>query len=85
MNSSRRHIEAWLTLHLAPSLGSTSCRKLVEHFGSPERVLSATASQLKEAASRVRQKAIAALCDDSKEGLGLAARQELERAKHLLT
>ena len=83
MNSSRQHIEAWLTLHLAPSLGSTSCRKLVEHFGSPERVLSATASQLKEAASRVRQKAIAALCGDSKEGLGLAARQELERAEEL--
>ena len=83
MNSSRRHIEAWLTLHLAPSLGSTSCRKLVEHFGSPERVLSATASQLQEAASRVRQKAIAALCGDSKEGLGLAARQELERAEEL--
>ena len=83
MNSSRQHLEAWLTLHLAPSLGSTSCRKLVEHFGSPERVLSATASQLKEAASRVRQKAIAALCDDSKEGLGLAARQELERAEEL--
>jgi len=83
VNSSRRHIEAWLTLHLAPSLGSTSCRKLVEHFGSPERVLSATASQLKEAASRVRQKAIAALCGDGKEGLGLAARQELERAEEL--
>ena len=83
MNSSRQHIEAWLTLHLAPSLGSTSCRKLVEHFGSPERVLSATASQLKEAASRVRQKAIAALCGNGKEELGLAARQELERAGEL--
>ena len=81
MSSSRQHIEAWLTLHLAPSLGSASCRKLVKHFGSPERVLSASAAQLRQAASRVRQKAIAALCGSGKEELAVAARQELERAE----
>ena len=83
MSGSRQHIEAWLTLHLAPSLGSTSCRKLVKYFGSPERVLSASASQLRAAASRVRQKAIAALCGSGKEELAVAARQELQRAAEL--
>ena len=83
MSGSRQHIEAWLTLHLAPSLGSTSCRKLVRHFGSPERVLSASAAQLRAAASRVRQKAIAALCGSGREELAVAARQERERAAEL--
>jgi len=81
VSGSRQHIEAWLTLHLAPSLGSTSCRKLVKHFGSPERVLSASAGQLRAAASRVRQKAIAALCGSGREEVAVAAGQELERAE----
>lgn len=83
MISSRKHIEAWLALVLAPSLGPASCGKLLKHFGSPERVLAATASQLQKASGRIRQKAIDALAGDGKEELMVAASQELERTDEL--
>src|SRR5215470_5984664 len=36
----------WLALFLTPGLGPTRVKKLVEHFGSPERVLSASLTEL---------------------------------------
>jgi DNA processing protein len=70
-------------LHLAPGFGGVTCQKLVDHFGSPQQVLSANHSQLKEASSRLRKESVEALCGAGKEMLALAARQELDRAEEL--
>jgi len=37
---------SWLALALTPGLGPTRTKKLVEHFGSPERVLQASLTEL---------------------------------------
>lgn len=39
-------LAAWLRLTLTPGLGPAAVRGLLEHFGLPERVLSATSTQL---------------------------------------
>jgi len=36
----------WLALALAPGLGPRKCRELLEHYGTPEAVLRASASEL---------------------------------------
>jgi len=40
------HLLDWLALALTPGLGPTKCRRLVEHFGSPEAVFRAPLTQL---------------------------------------
>ena len=45
-NSTPREATAWLALSLTPGLGPTRVKKLVEHFGGPERVLSASLTEL---------------------------------------
>lgn len=39
-------ISAWMALQMVPGVGSVTIRRLVDHFGSPEAVLSAGASAL---------------------------------------
>jgi DNA processing protein len=38
--------EAWLVLNLLPQVGPVRVRKLLQHFGSPERILSAKSSEI---------------------------------------
>ncbi|WP_395745516.1 DNA-processing protein DprA [Prosthecobacter sp.] len=38
--------EAWLVLNLLPQVGPVRVRKLLQHFGSPERILSAKSSDI---------------------------------------
>ncbi len=40
------HLLEWLALTLTQGLGPTRCRKLVEHFGSPEAVFRASLTEL---------------------------------------
>ncbi len=51
---------AWLTLKLLPGLGNRSLLKLVNHFGSPEAVLSANAVEIR-AVEGLRPHAVKAL------------------------
>jgi DNA processing protein len=45
-NSTSQEATCWLALALTPALGPTRTRKLVEHFGSPARVLQASLTEL---------------------------------------
>lgn len=38
--------EAWLALNLLPQVGPVRVRKLLQHFGSPERILAAKSSEI---------------------------------------
>jgi len=40
------HLVEWLAIALTPGLGPTKSRKLVEHFGGPEKVLRASLTEL---------------------------------------
>ena len=40
------HLIPWLTLKSAPGLGNLRCRRLLDHFGSPEAILDATPARL---------------------------------------
>ena len=45
-NSAFKEATSWIALALTPGLGPTRVRKLVEHFGTPEQVLSASLTEL---------------------------------------
>jgi DNA processing protein len=45
-NPQSQHASDWLALALTPGLGPTRVRKLIEHFGSPERVFHASLTEL---------------------------------------
>src|SRR5260221_1398773 len=45
-NSASQPVSYWLALALTPGLGPTRVRKLVEHFGSAERVFQASLTEL---------------------------------------
>ncbi|MDH4320613.1 MAG: DNA-processing protein DprA [Desulfobulbaceae bacterium] len=45
MSDNQRTID-WLRLSLTPGLGAAGCRRLVEHFGTPGRVLAAPPAEL---------------------------------------
>jgi len=49
----------WLTLALAPGIGPASRRRLFDHFGSLDAILSADAEALREVAGDVRAAALA--------------------------
>jgi DNA processing protein len=83
MRQDREHIEAWLALHLTPGCGGVTCQKLVAHFGSPQLVLSANQTQLKEVAGWLRKESAEALYGAGKKEIVRAARQELDRADEL--
>ncbi len=60
MTSNDQRKLSWLALKLIPGLGNRSLLRLVQHFGTPERVLGASAGELAHVAG-LRQQAIRAL------------------------
>ena len=75
----RKQIQSWLALHLVPGLGPVTCNKLVSQFGSPERVLLASSSDLANAAS-LRKESLAALSGEGRLHLKDLANKEIDRA-----
>ena len=62
-----------------PGLGPVTCNKLVAHFGDPDKVLSASLSDLK-AVCRLRQESLAALGDGGMQNLKALADDEIDKA-----
>jgi DNA processing protein len=75
----RKKIQSWLALHLVPGLGPVTCNKLVSHFGTPEKVLSASRSDLVNVAS-LRKESLAALNGKGRLHLEDLANEEINRA-----
>jgi len=74
-----KQIQSWLALHLTPGMGPVSCNKLVEHFGSPEKVLSASSSDLASVIP-LRQESLAALYGAGRQHLEGLVKKEIELA-----
>jgi len=79
-----KHLQSWLALHLVPGMGPVTCHKLVGHFGSPEKVLSAGIDEL-SGVSRLRPESLAALTERGRQDLKALAHDEIEKAaeKHI--
>ena len=75
-----KRIQAWLSLHLVPGMGPVTCNKLVAHFGSAEKVLSAGSSGL-AAVTPLRQETLTALLGQGRQQLEDQVRKEIERAE----
>ena len=75
-----KHLQQWLALHLIPGMGPVTCRKLVSHFGSPERVLTTRVSDLAEVC-RLRRESLAVLEADGRQKLLALAGKEIEQAE----
>jgi len=73
------HLQSWLALHLVPGMGPVTCLKLVAHFGSPDRVLSATVPEL-AAVCRLRRESVNALSDSGRQNIIKLAEDEMARA-----
>jgi DNA processing protein len=69
-------LEDWLTLYLTPGLGAAGCKKLVDYFGSPASVFTASRQALLTAPWCPNKKVCEAL---GRRDLRLAAAAELER------
>ena len=76
----RKQIQPWLTLHLVPGMGPVTCKKLVVHFGSPEKVLSAGRSDL-AGVTPLRQESLAALFGEGRQQLEDLVKKEIDRAE----
>ena len=76
----RKQIQSWLTLHLVPGMGPVTCKKLVVHFGSPEKVLSAGRSDL-AGVTPLRQESLAALFGEGRQQLEDLVKKEIDRAE----
>ena len=74
-----KYLQSWLALHLVPGMGPVTCNKLVVHFGSPDKVLSASISDL-TAVCRLRQESLTALGDEGRQNLKALANDEIEQA-----
>ena len=74
-----KYLHSWLTLHLVPGMGPVTCNTLVSHFGSPDRVLSASLSDL-TAVCRLRQESQAALSEEGRKNLQELAKEEIQLA-----
>ncbi len=72
-------LQAWLALHLAPGMGPVTCCKLVDHFGSPEKVLAAPVAEL-AALCRLRRESRTALGEGNRDDLLEQAQKEIDRA-----
>ena len=53
VSPSATHLLEWLALTLTQGLGPTRCRKLVEHFGTPEAVFRASLTELESTGIQV--------------------------------
>src|SRR6056300_874532 len=76
----RKQIQSWLTLHLVPGMGPVTCKKLVVHFGSPKKVLSAGRSDL-AGVTPLRQESLAALFGEGRQQLEDLVKKEIDRAE----
>lgn len=76
---SKQKAQAWLALHLVPGMGPVTCKKLVAHFGSPAKVLSAGCSDLAAVCS-LRRESLAALCGDGRRDLETLVQKEIDLA-----
>jgi DNA processing protein len=74
-----KHLQSWLALHFVPGMGPVTCNRLVAHFGSPDKVISASISEL-TAVCRLRQESLATLDNKGKNRLIALARNEIEQA-----
>jgi DNA processing protein len=74
-----KQIQSWLALHLAPGMGPVSCNKLVAHFGSPEKVLSASSSDLVKVIP-LRQESLTALYGKGRQHLEDLVQKEIDLA-----
>ena len=74
-----KYLQSWLALHLVPGMGPVTCRKLVEHFGSPDEILYASVSDL-AAVCRLRQESLNALGDTVRQNLNSLAAEEIGKA-----
>jgi DNA processing protein len=77
--SGSKYLQSWLALHLVPGMGPVTCGKLVDHFGSPHKVLSADIRELK-AICRLRQESLRALSDQGRQKLKALASDQIEKA-----
>ena len=50
MSQDREHVRSWIGLSSIPGIGRITFRRLVAHFGSPDRVLEASQDELRESA-----------------------------------
>lgn len=74
-----KYLLSWLALHLVPGMGPVTCRKLVDHFGSPENVLAASMEDL-AAESCLRQVSLDALHMQGRQKLKALAQKEIDTA-----
>ena len=74
-----KQIQSWLALHLAPGMGPVKCNKLVAHFGSPEKVLSASSSDLAKVIP-LRQESLTALYGKGRQYLEDLVQKEIDLA-----
>jgi DNA processing protein len=74
-----KYLQSWLALHLVPGMGPVTCHKLVNHFGGPDKVLSASISDL-TAVCRLRQDSLSALGDNERKNLTALAHEEIGKA-----
>lgn len=74
-----KYLQSWLALHLVPGMGPVTCNKLVLHFGSPDKVLSAGISDL-TAVCRLRRESLSALGDQGRQNLKAQANDEITSA-----
>ena len=74
-----KDLQSWLALHLVPGMGPVTCNKLVAHFGGPDKVLSASISDLK-AVCRLRRESLAVLGNEGRQNLKALANDEIEKA-----
>ena len=77
--SSSKYLQSWLALHLVPGMGPVTCKKLVAHFGSPDKVLSADIHDL-ASVCRLRQKSLNALGSGGRQKLKALAADEIAKA-----
>jgi DNA processing protein len=78
LSPAETHLSEWLGLSLTPGLGPTKSRKLVEHFGSVDRVFRASLTELEGAG--IRPVSAQSLATGKS---GEFAREEMARAAEL--
>ncbi|MFC1844427.1 DNA-processing protein DprA [Thermodesulfobacteriota bacterium] len=76
----RKDIQACLRLHLVPGMGPVTCKKLVTHYGSAKKALSAGSSGL-AAVTPLRQETVTALFGQERQQLEDLVNKEIERAE----
>ncbi len=82
MSNDQRIIE-WLRLSLTPGLGATGCRRLLDHFGEPGRILAAPRAELARIGG-IRKTTLAAIGNDETARAAEATLHKAHRAGQIL-